>query len=100
MEGTATPPPAAPTTHRAPIPWEDHARTGFFDRFVETVKLLAIAPAEAFARMPTTGGIGKPLTFAIVVGWIGIAVYALWILLFGGMSVPFMGALAGLATSQ
>jgi len=40
--------------------------------------------------MPTAGGIGKPLTFAIIVGWIGIAVYALWILLFGGMSVPFM----------
>jgi hypothetical protein len=90
MEGTATPPPVAQTTHRAPIPWEDPARTRFFDRFLETVKLLATAPAEAFARMPTTGGIARPLTFAIVVGWIGIAVYALWMLLFGGMSLPFV----------
>jgi hypothetical protein len=89
-----------------PIPWEDPAQTGFFDRFVETVKLLATAPAEAFARMPTVGGIGKPLTFAIIVGWIGITVYALWMLLFGGMSLPFMdqsqlgeaGAMFGLST--
>jgi len=106
MEGTATPPPAASITQLAPIPWEDPARIGFFDRFVETVKLLATAPAEAFARMPTVGGIGKPLTFAIIVGWIGIAVYALWMLLFGGMSLPFMdrsqlgeaGAMFGLST--
>lgn len=90
MEGTATPPPAAPITQLAPIPWEDPTRTGFFDRFVETVKLLATAPAEAFARMPTVGGIGKPITFAIIVGWIGIGVSSVWMLLFGGMWIPFM----------
>jgi len=90
MEANSTPPPTTPPSAVSLIPWEDSAKTGFFDRFVETVKLLGTAPAEAFARMPTAGGIGKPLTFAIIVGWIGIAVYALWMLLFGGMSVPFM----------
>ena len=90
MEANSTPPPTTPPSAVSLIPWEDPAQTGFFDRFVETVKLLATAPAEAFARMPTAGGIGKPLAFAIIVGWIGIAVYALWMLLFGGMSVPFM----------
>ncbi len=90
MEANSTPPPTTPPPAAPLIPWEDPARTGFFDRFVETVKLLATAPAEAFARMPTAGGIGKPLTFAIIVGWIGIAVYALWMLLLGGMSLPFM----------
>ena len=106
MEANTTPPPTTPPSAALLIPWEDPAQTGFFDRFVETVKLLATAPAEAFARMPTVGGIGKPLTFAIIVGWIGIAVYALWMLLFGGMSLPFMdqsqlgeaGAMFGLST--
>ncbi len=106
MEAHSTPPPIIPPPEMPLIPWEDPARTGFFDRFVETVKLLAAAPAEAFARMPTTGGIGKPLTFAIVVGWIGIAVASVWMLLFGGMSLPFMdqsqlgeaGAMFGLST--
>lgn len=106
MEATATPPPAAPIVTRGPIPWEDPALTGFFDRFVETVKLLATAPTEAFERMPTSGGIGRPLFFAITVGWIGIAVASVWILLFGGMSLPFMdqsqlgeaGAMMGFST--
>jgi hypothetical protein len=90
MEAHSAPPPIIPPPGIPPIPWEDPARTGFFDRFVETVKLLATAPAEAFARMPTVGGIGKPLTFAIIVGWIGIAAGSVWILLLGGMSLPFM----------
>ena len=103
MEATSSPPPPPAAS---PIPWEDPGRAGFVDRFVETVKLLATAPAEAFARMPTAGGVGQPLFFAIVVGWIGIAVYVVWMLLLGGMSLPFLdqvdlgaaGAMFGLSS--
>jgi hypothetical protein len=90
MEATSSPPPAAPPT-AAPIPWEDPARTSTFERFVETVKLLATRPSEAFAGMPRTGGIGSPLLYAIIVGWIGIAVAVVWNTLFQGMWIPFMG---------
>jgi len=90
MEGPSSPPPAA-LTPAAPIPWEDPARTSAFERFVETVKLLATRPGEAFAGMPTTGGIGSPLLYAIVVGWIGIAVAVAWNTLFQGMWIPFIG---------
>lgn len=75
-----------------PIPWEDPARTSAFERFAETVKLLATRPGEAYARMPTAGGIGSPLLYAIVVGWIGIAIAVVWNMLFQGMWIPFMGA--------
>ncbi len=91
MEATSSPPPAPPT-QAAPIPWEDPARTSTFERFVETVKLLATRPGEAFAGMPTTGGIGSPLLYAIVVGWIGIAIAVVWNTLFQGMWIPFMGS--------
>jgi hypothetical protein len=74
-----------------PIPWEDPARTSAFERFAETVKLLATRPHDAFAGMPTTGGIGSPLLYAIVVGWIGIAVAVIWNTLLQGMWIPFMG---------
>ena len=102
---TTTPPPAEPVA-RAPIPWEDPARPGVIERFVETIKLLASKPAEAFGRMPSAGGIGQPLLFAILVGWIGIAVSAIWMLLFGGMWLPFVdqsqlgevGAMFGFST--
>ena len=78
MEASSTtPPPPAEPVAPAPIPWEDPARPGVIERFVETVKLLASKPAEAYDRMPTVGGIGQPLLFAIIVGWIGIAVSAM-----------------------
>ena len=89
---SAPPPPAAPSVSRPPIPWEDPARPGGFDRFVETVKLLATAPSDAFERMPTVGGIAHPLFFAVIVAWIGIAISAVWSLLFGGMAIPFLSS--------
>jgi hypothetical protein len=93
MEASSSPPPppAAPT-QAAPIPWEDPARTSTFERLVETVKMLATRPGEAFAGMPTTGGIGSPLLYAIIVGWIGIAIAVAWNTLFQGMWIPFVGS--------
>lgn len=101
-----TSPPAASAPPRRAIPWEDTGSAGVLTRFIETIKLLATAPGEAFERMPTVGGIGQPLLFAIVVGWIGIAASVVWWLIFGGMSLPFLdrselgeaGLLFGLST--
>ena len=81
---------------------------GGFDRFIETIKLLATAPGEAFRRMPTVGGIAQPLFFAVIVAWIGIAVSAVWSLAFGGMAIPFLspdqlgavGAALGMSTAM
>jgi hypothetical protein len=88
MEENA-PPPATPAPP-APIPWEDPARTSAFERFAETVKLLTARPGEAFSSMPTTGGIGSPLVYAILVSWIGIAVGVVWTVIFQGIWMPFM----------
>jgi len=107
MEATSSPPPpAAPAAPRTTIPWEDTARDGAIERFIETIKLLATAPGEAFERMPIVGGIGQPLLFAIIVGWISIAIASVWMLLLGGMSLPFidrsqlgeLGVMFGLST--
>jgi hypothetical protein len=104
MEATSSPPPPPAPPPR--IPWEDPARASVFERFTETVKLLATQPGEAYARMSTTGGIGKPLAFAIGIGWAAIIIASIWMLLFGGMALPFMdrsdfgaaGAAFGLST--
>jgi hypothetical protein len=71
------------------IPWEDPSRSSF-DGLFETVKLLATRPGEAFQRMPTTGGIGRPLFYAIVIGWVSIAIGVFWNVLLQGMWMPFM----------
>lgn len=58
------------------IPWEDPTRKRVFRRFVTTLWAFVKSPTAAYSRMPTSGGLGRPLAFAIVVGWIGIAVAA------------------------
>jgi hypothetical protein len=90
---TAPPPsqPPAPT-----IPWEDSSRSAF-DGLFETVKLLATDPGEAFRRMPVTGGMGRPIFYAIILGWISIAIGVFWNLLFQGMWFPFMESMEDFA---
>jgi hypothetical protein len=89
--------PPPPETSTVPvIPWEDGARSTF-DALFETIKLLATAPGEAFRGMPVTGGIGRPLFFAIILGWISIAIGVFWNLLFQGMWFPFMESMEDFA---
>jgi hypothetical protein len=78
------------------IPWEDRG-IGGFDGLFATIKLLATNPGEAFRRMPLTGGIGRPLFFAIIIGWVSIAFGVLWNFLFQGMMFPFLESAEDLA---
>ena len=78
------------------IPWEDPTLS-FFDGLFETVKLLAFNPGEAFRRMPVTGGLGRPLFYAIAVGWVSIAVAVFWNVLLQGMWMPFLESTEDLA---
>lgn len=47
--------------------------------------------------MPVSGGIGRPLFYAIAVGWLGIVVKIGWHLLFQGMFLPFLESAEDLA---
>jgi hypothetical protein len=85
MDAPAPPPlPSVPV-----IPWEDRSRSAV-DGLFATVRLLVSEPAEAFGRMPVVGGIGRPLLYAIIVGWISIAAAVAWSVLLQGMWLPFM----------
>ena len=86
---TNSPPPSVSHEPVPVIPWEDPGRS-FFDGLFETVKLLAFEPGEAFRRMPVGGGVGRPLFYAIVLGWVSIAVAVFWNVLLQGMWLPFM----------
>lgn len=90
----ATPPPAPEAV--PVIPWEDRGRSAF-DGLFETVKLLAMSPGEAFKRMPVDGGIGRPLFYAVAIGWLGVVVSIGWNLLFQGMWLPFVESAEDLA---
>ena len=90
MNANAPPPPAAPAPPSRPIPWEDTDRSSAFERFFETVKGLASAPGPTFRSMPRTGGLAQPILYAVLVGWIGIAIGLFWSVLMQGMWMPFM----------
>jgi hypothetical protein len=70
---TMAPPPAAQI---AP-PWEDESRP-IFDRWKDTVIAVFTGPTAFFDAMRQEGGIGAPLMFAIIGGWVGIAASQVW----------------------
>jgi len=87
------PPPPPPPYGGAPqggLPWERRAELGFVNAFLETVKLFATSPVEAWRLTKEKGDYAEPLIFAILVSWIGIAVSSVWSGLFGNAWIAFL----------
>jgi len=70
-------PPPAPLPPPLPEPagtaWDQRDGIGFFNALVETTKQVLTAPGAFFRAMPVTGGVGSPLLYAVVIGWLGLA---------------------------
>jgi hypothetical protein len=83
----AGPPPLAPSAALPPgggpgTPWDQRDRIGFFNALVETTRQVLLSPGDFFRGMPPSGGIGSPLLYAVVIGWIGLVAAALYQALF------------------
>jgi len=74
------PPPARTGPAPAPggTPWESRDRLGFLAALVETTRQVLTGPVAFFRSMPTSGGIGGPLLYAVLIGWIGLSVSAFY----------------------
>jgi hypothetical protein len=61
--------------------------------FVETTRQVLTRPATFFRQMPVTGGLGSPLLYAVVAGWLGLAAgafyQAIWLSIVGPATLPF-----------
>jgi hypothetical protein len=79
-------PPESQATPMAPIPWEQPGQSAV-SALLETAKLFLMSPTEAFRRMPVTADILRPLIYAILFGWFGLAIGQIWSLL-GRMAMP------------
>lgn len=86
------PPPDAPPPYTPPppgggngarLPWEDRNSLGFVPALVETVKLLAKAPSDAFSRLRPDGDYVSPILFGVILTWVGTFFSQIWSLLFG-----------------
>jgi hypothetical protein len=82
------PPPAVPAPTLEPLPLE---KPGYpaLEGIYETAKLFLLNPSDAFARMSTSGDIGRPLLFAVVLGWVGIVAAQLYQLLIPRFGMPW-----------
>lgn len=89
-EMESVPPEPPGTDDSGGNPWERRANLGTANGFVEAVKLFVVAPREAFAQTAKSGDFGSPLLFAIIIGWIGVAVSQIWQLLMGASILSMM----------
>ena len=79
-------PPAPPAPPPAGLPWEERGRVGFATGLVETIRLFVTEPGTAWTRTRRSGDLASPIFFAILLGWLGIALQSVWNLVF-----PFGG---------
>jgi hypothetical protein len=78
---------------RGPIAWDERNRLGLLTALVETTRDVLGSPTRFFRTMPVTGGIGSPLLYAVIVGWIGLVAAALYQAVFRSIVGPRFGAL-------
>ncbi len=68
------PPPPLVARRPAANPWEDRDRLGLLTALVETTRQVLTSPTAFFRAMPVSGGIGSPLLYAVIIGWLGLIV--------------------------
>lgn len=77
-------PAVAPGSRR--FPWDDRDRTGLLTALVETTRDVLTAPREFFRGMPLAGGLGSPILYAVIVGWVGLAAAAFYQAIFNSIT--------------
>ena len=93
----AVPPPLppGPRVAAAPlpgIPWDDRGRIGLVSALVETTRDVLTGPGAFFRAMPVSGGLGSPLLYAVIVGWIGLVASAFYQAIFRSVVGSGLGA--------
>jgi hypothetical protein len=79
---------ATPETTDKIITWDDQGPG--FTRLWNTWKESMFHPTSFFSRMPTNAGIGRPLLYFIILGFIGVVFAAGWQALYNALHIPFL----------
>jgi hypothetical protein len=98
---------------REGTPWERRDSIGIASALVETTQRVLAGPTAFFRAMPVTGGVGSPLLYALIIGYAGLVISAIYDFVlesvmgssfarFGGGSeamagvMPYLAGVAGL----
>ena len=89
------PPPVPPSPSGFPgTPWERRAEVGLVTALVDTTLQVLTKPREFYRRMSPAGGMGQPLAYAVIVGYVGLVATALYDAIFQalvGSETPDLG---------
>ncbi len=91
----ATPPPQPPPSTPEALPWEQPGYP-ILEGLYETARLVLVRPSEAFARMSTTGDLGRPLLYAVIFGWLGMIAAQVYNIAFRSAMMSFLPRLPGM----
>ncbi|MEM8960635.1 MAG: YIP1 family protein [Acidobacteriota bacterium] len=84
-------PPVPPMSGGPTLPWDDRERIGIPNALIETAKLIATDPTEAFRRVREDGDFIGPIIYALIFGVAGAIVSQLWNMLFGNAMTAMLG---------
>ena len=76
-------------------PWERRDSVGVVAALVETTQGVLLRPTEFFEHMPVTGGVGGPLLYAVILGYLGLVAATLYNLVFQSIVGAGFGAFRG-----
>jgi hypothetical protein len=80
--------------------WEQRATLGWVKAAIDTTKAVLLQPAQCFATMRRTGGLGSPLMYLALLGGGGQAVGYIYQMLLQGAMLGFIGQSAGAQSGQ
>lgn len=86
------------------FPWELRQTLGFMPALTESVRMLALTPKEAFAKIQEKGDYVAPMLFGLLMSWTGFIASSIWQLLFGAswqsmMPASMRGGMSGAGAS-
>src|SRR3989339_494227 len=84
--------PASAATPTGPtnkiITWDDQGPV--FTRLWNTMKETMFHPTRFFSQTPTNAGIGNPLVYFLIMGFIGVIFAAGWQILYNALHIPVL----------
>jgi len=69
-------------TEKLIVPFEDKSKK-FFTGLLETIKLVLFQPTNFFRNYKLDGTMGRPILFALVVGWFSAIISSIWDMFIG-----------------
>jgi hypothetical protein len=81
-------PASGPDSEPRGVPWDRRAEIGFLTALVDTTLQVLSRPRDFFRRMAVAGGLGGPLAYAVLVGYVGLAATAVYDAIFQTLVGP------------